>query len=265
MGSGIKVLIVDDEPLARDNIRILLGNDAEIEFIAEARNGSEAAEILRENNTDLMFLDIQMPGMNGFEMLSTLSDIEMPVIIFVTAYDNYALQAFQVHAIDYLLKPYSDESFFRALNSAKQYIKYKQTYKIDKQLKELLKEFSGAEPAVKSPSKYIQRIAVSVNNKTILIKTDDVDWIESADYYVKVHSCGKSYLLRESMNKLEEQLDPDKFIRIHRSSIVNMERIKEIEALFNGESIVTLSEGTKLRLSKSRKKSLKEKLKINLD
>lgn len=262
MNSLINVLIVDDEPLARENIRILLKNDPEINITAEAGNGAEALHILKEQKIDLLFLDIQMPEVNGFELLSDLTDSELPVIIFVTAYDRYAIRAFKVHALDYLLKPYSDESFYSAISKAKEYIKLKNQYTLNQKLISLLSEYSADNP-VKHQRKYLQRIAVSLSSKIILLKTDDIEWIDSADYYVQLHTTKHIHLLRESMNRLEEQLDPDKFVRIHRSTIVNIEKIKEIEAGFGSDYIVVLLNGTKLKLSKSRKKALKEKLNIN--
>lgn len=256
----INTLIVDDEPLSRENVKILLQNDPEINIVAEARNGAEAATVIRERNIDLLFLDIQMPELNGFQLLEKIKDMEMPVVVFITAYDQYAIQAFQVHAIDYLLKPYSDEDFYTSLRNAKEFVKLKNNYTLSEQLRSLLEEYTRSIDAGKQ--KCIQRFAVSMNNKTIFIKTDDVDWIESADYYVQLHIGNKTHLLRESMNRLEEQLDIDKFVRIHRSTIVNIERIREIESAFNGDSIVTLKTGAKLKLSRSRKKLLKEKLNL---
>ncbi|MCX6151701.1 MAG: LytTR family DNA-binding domain-containing protein [Ignavibacteriales bacterium] len=260
----IKTIIVDDEPLARDNIHILLQKDLEIEIIGECRNGAKAVEALNNLEVDLLMLDIQMPEMNGFEVLSEIDPVKIPIIIFITAYDKFAIQAFKVHAVDYLLKPFSDDEFFKSLKNAKEYFRLKNIDKFGNKLNELLENYFDLKVAstvnkISEPSKprYLNRFSIIASGKTFIIKADEVDWIEAADYYVQLHEGKKKHLLRDSMNNLELKLDPEKFIRIHRSSIVNIDKIRAIESYFGGEYLVILKDDTKLKLSRYRKKRLK--------
>jgi two-component system, LytTR family, response regulator len=258
----IKTLIVDDEPLARDNIKILLKNDPEIEISGECRNGSEAINRLTNANIDLLFLDIQMPGFNGFEVLSKIKAANTPVIIFTTAFDNFALEAFKVNAIDYLLKPFTDQQFYNSLKKGKDHCKLKDFQNFNKQLLSFLESYKEFSDENNQVIKYLTKIAIDVTGKTLLVKTDDIDWIEAADYYLQIHTGKSCHLIRESMNELEKKLDPAKFMRIHRSTIINLDRLKEINPLFNGECIAVLYDGTKLKISRSRKETIKSKFRI---
>ena len=260
MPEQIKTLIVDDEPLARRNLRLLLDKDPQIEIVGECGNGKEAVEAITNQKLDLLFLDIQMPEMDGFDVLQAVGPEQVQAIIFVTAFDQYALKAFDVHALDYLLKPFDEARFQRALKQAKSRIERRELNQLTTKLVALLDERSTREVAAKST--YLTRLMVKLSNRVILLKVSDVDWIEADGNYAKLHVGGKCHLLREKMQDLENQLDPDKFVRIHRSIIVNLDRVKEMHPHFNGDFIVVLDDGAKLKLSRSRREVLEARLKV---
>ena len=260
----IRAIIVDDEPLARANIRLLLKDDAEVEIVAEAGSGIEAVELIAKHAPDLLFLDIQMPGMNGFDVLEKIDTSSIPAIIFVTAFDQYALKAFEVHALDYLLKPFDDARFEKALRQAKLQVEQRQINRLSQKLFALLEdreEPKPAEPQRLERSKYLTRLMIKSASRVFFLKVDEIDWIGAEDYYVKLHVGKKSHLLRETMNDMEAKLDPEKFLRVHRSSIVNLDRVKEMHAHFNGDHVVMLYDGTELKLSRSRREQLQSLLK----
>ncbi|HEY0405619.1 MAG TPA: LytTR family DNA-binding domain-containing protein [Pyrinomonadaceae bacterium] len=257
----IKTLIVDDEPLARQTLRELLVVDAEIEIIGECSSGLEAVDFIRQREPpDLLFLDIQMPGLNGFEALARIEYERIPAIIFVTAFDQYALKAFEVHALDYLLKPFSDKRFKEALRQAKSNVELREINRLSQSLLALLGERAGGETATVRRTSFLTRFMIRSGGRVAFIKADDVDWIAADDYYIKLHVSGKSHLLRLSMNELEEKLDPARFLRIHRSTIINFERVKELHQHPNGEYVVVLKNGTELKLSRSRRERLEQLL-----
>lgn len=259
MSDKIRTLIVDDEPLARRNLRLLLEQDPQIEIIEECRNGREAVKAIKSLSPDLIFLDIQMPEMDGFDVLASVGAAQIQSIIFVTAFDQYALKAFEVHALDYLLKPFDDERFRKALQAAKSQIEQRQLNKLSKKLLALLEERERADrPAAAKP--YLTRLMIKLANRVVLLKVNEIDWIEADGNYAKLHVGRKSHLLREKMHDLEEQLDPDKFVRIHRSAIVNLDRIKEMHPHFNGDYIVVLEDGSQLKLSRTRREQLESRL-----
>lgn len=261
---AIRAMIVDDEPLARASIRLLLETDSEVEVIAEAGSGAEAVELIAGHAPDLLFLDIQMPGMNGFDVLEKVDTARIPAIIFVTAFDQYALRAFEVHALDYLLKPFDDVRFEKALRQAKAQIEQREINKLSQKLFALLEDREERHAATEprpDRSKYLTRLMIKSASRIFFLKADEIDWISAEDYYVKLHVGRKSHLLRETMNELETKLDPEKFLRIHRSSIVNLDRIKEMHAHFNGDYVVILHDGTELKLSRSRREQLQALLK----
>jgi two-component system, LytTR family, response regulator len=257
----IRALIVDDEPLARRNIRVLLKGDPEIELIGECGSGAEAVKVIQKQAPDLLFLDIQMPLMSGFDVLEKIDAEKIPAIIFVTAFDQYAIRAFEVHALDYLLKPFDDARFEKALVQAKQQIEQREINQLSKRLVRLLEDRDAQQSKARPPG-YLSRLMVKSASRVFFLKVDEIDWIEAADYYVKLHVGRKSHLLRETMSDMEAKLDPQKFLRIHRSAIVNLDRVKEMHAHFNGEYLVILQDGTELKLSRSRREQLQQMLDI---
>ena len=259
MAEKIRTLIVDDEPLARRNLRLLLEKDPEIEIIDECRNGREAVKVLKNFSPELVFLDIQMPEMDGFDVLAEVGPKQIQAIIFVTAFDQYALKAFEVHALDYLLKPFDDARFQKALQKAKSQIEQRQINKLSRKLLALLedREHSQAE----RQKTYLTRLMIKLASRVVLLKVGEIDWIEADGNYAKLHVGRKSHLLREKMHDLEAQLNPKKFVRIHRSIIVNLDRIKEMHPHFNGDYVVVLEDGSQLKLSRSRREHLEARLK----
>ena len=259
----IRTLIVDDEPLARRNLRALLKTDPEIEIIGEARSGPEAVRMIKSQSPALIFLDIQMPEMNGFEVLEHIAEDVLPAIVFVTAFDKYALQAFEVHALDYLLKPFDDARFEKALRQAKKQIEDREITELSRRLLDLLDERAAPQAARAKGERYLTRLMIKSAGRVTFLKTAAIDWIEADNYYAKLHTEKKSHLLRESLNDLEARLDPKQFARVHRSAIVNLDRVKELQTHFNGEQIVVLLDGTELKLSRSRREELQTKLKVS--
>jgi two-component system, LytTR family, response regulator len=253
----IKTLVVDDEPLARQSLRILLAGDPEVEIVGEAGSGREAVALIREHSPDLLFLDIQMPEMTGFDVLDKMDAAQVPAVVFVTAYDKYALRAFEVHALDYLLKPFDDARFEKALRRAKQQIEQREVSELSQRLVALLEDRDGARDAEKtSRPQHLTRLLIKSAGRVFFLKADEIDWIGAEDYYVKLHVGPKGHLLRETMNDLEARLDPQKFMRVHRSAIVNLDRVKELHQHFNGDYVVVLQDGTELKLSRSRREHL---------
>jgi two-component system LytT family response regulator len=238
----MKVVVVDDEPLARDGIRMLLERDHEVTVAGEA-TGTDAAALIARTRPDILFLDIQMPEVDGFALLEQIGAEAVPAIVFVTAFDRYALKAFEVHALDYLLKPFDDTRFAKALGHAKERVRAQKRGEVDARISELLAERAGA----------VQRFLIPVREKTLVVNASDIDWIEAADYYVSLHVAGASHLLRRTMDEIEKQLDPRQFFRVHRSAIVNIDRVREIHPLFRGDCALVLSNGQKVKLSRSRR------------
>ncbi len=261
-GKKIRTLIVDDEPLARQNIRLLLEADPEVEIVGEAGDGAAAVRAIRKLSPDLVFLDVQMPELSGFDALERLDADKLPAIVFVTAFDRYALRAFDVHALDYLLKPFDDARFEKALRQAKSQIGQREISRLSQRLLALLedRDAQARPPPARRAASYLTRLLVKSSGRVFFLKTDDIDWVEAADYYIKLHVGRKSHLLRESMSELESKLDPEKFVRIHRSTIVNLDRVREMHPLFGGEYAVLLHDGTELKLSRSRREQLQKLL-----
>ena len=261
MVERIRTLIIDDEPLARRNLRLLLEKDPQIEIIDECRNGREAVKAVNSLAPDLIFLDIQMPEMDGFEVIANVGAERINAIIFVTAFDQYALKAFEVHALDYLLKPFDDARFNKALQQAKSQIEQREINKISKKLLALLEDRESKQEHSAREKIYLTRLMIKLANRVVLLKVNEIDWIEADGNYAKLHVGRKAHLLREKMHDLEAQLDPGSFVRIHRSIIVNLERIKELHPHFNGDYIVVLEDGVQLKLSRSRREQLESRLK----
>jgi two-component system LytT family response regulator len=248
----IKVLIVDDEPLARKRIRDLLKNENDIEIAGEACNGIEAVIALEEKTPDLVFLDVQMPEMDGFSVIKTIGIEKIPHVIFVTAFDQYALDAFEVHALDYLLKPFDKRRFKKSLKRAIEYIELKNTNKFNDQLNALI-EGTG--------TKYVERLIARSGGRYSFLKTDEIDWIGSAGNYLTLHSGNEKHVIRGSMKNMEQKLDPEKFIRIHRQTIVNIDCIKGFQHFFKGEYKVFLNNNVELTLGQVYREKFKERFK----
>lgn len=248
----IRALIVDDESLARRHIRRMVGRESDIEVVGECANGREAIRAIKELSPDLVFLDVQMPEGDGFSVFEAIGTVAMPMVIFVTAYDQYALRAFEVNALDYLLKPFDRSRFDKALQRAKS--------RMLAERKELNERALAILEELKARSNHIERLLIKSGGRAFFLKVDEIDWIEAEGKYVRVHAGRESYLLREAISSIESQLDPKKFPRIHRSTIVNIERIRELQSLFNNEYQVVLNDGTELALSHSYRKKLGELL-----
>ncbi len=242
---AIKTIIIDDEPLAREKLRGFLENEADIEVIGECRDGREALETIESEKPDLVFLDVQMPEMDGFEVLDNVEPESLPTVVFVTAYDQYAIKAFDVHAVDYLLKPFDRQRFGEALGRARAEHERRQAGDVKRQLLALLEEVESRR------EKYPARLVIKTSGRVVFIKVDEIDWVDAAGNYVRIHAGGDSHMLRETMGRLEERLDPEKFLRIHRSTIVNIECIRELQQQFHGDYLVVLKNGQRLTLSRS--------------
>jgi two-component system LytT family response regulator len=237
----IRTLIADDEPLARHGVRLLLEREEGIEIIGEAGGGVEAADLIQRLRPDLVFLDVQMVGCDGFETLKRVGPDAAPVVVFITAYDEYALRAFEFNAVDYLLKPYDDTRFAAALDRARDLVMRRRNDAVDSRLTRLIEHIEGEGR---------DRILLKSSGEIIFLKTSEIDWIEAEGDYVKFHVTGRTHLMRGTMAALEERLDPTRFIRIHRSTIVNADRLRKLSPSFEGEYAVVLHDGTKLRLSR---------------
>jgi two-component system LytT family response regulator len=246
----IRTLIIDDEPLARERLRQLLKDEAEVEIAGECSNGLEAVAAIRATRPGLIFLDIQMPELDGFGVLSSIGEESMPVIVFVTAYDEFAVRAFEIHAADYLLKPFNKGRFQTALRRALERAGQRDDGALQQRQSSLLKELAAA----KAPEKLVVKSAGRIE----WVRTDEVWWIEAADNYVELHVDKKSHLLRESLSAIEARLAPGEFIRISRSVIINRSRIKELQRLFYGGYAVILQNGVKLTLSRRYRDKLKQ-------
>jgi len=240
----IRTLIVDDEPLARDRVKRFLRDEKDIEVIGECGNGLDAVKTIKSDKPDLVFLDIQMPEKTGFEVIRSLGNGSLPTVVFITAYDQYALQAFEVHALDYLLKPFNKERFQIALSRARIQIDSLRRGDLDDRLVSLI-ESIGTE------KKYLERLVVKSVGRVFFLKTDEIDYIEAAGNYLKLHVGREAHMIRETMNGIEGKLDPSTFMRIHRSTVVNVDRIKELHPMFSGDYSVILRDGTELALSRN--------------
>lgn len=239
----IRTIIVDDEPIAREGVRRQLSREPDVEIVAECGDGLAAVETIRELTPDLMFLDVQMPGMDGFEVVRAAGVDTMPAVVFVTAYDKYALQAFEVNAVDYLLKPFDGERFQKAFQRARAQIESRTAQTINAKLEALLE-------SIRPQQRYLERLVVKTAGRIFFLPVSEIDWIESADNYVNLH-CGRdSHLIRETLSSLETKLNPEEFLRIRHSAIVNLKRIKELRPLFKGEYEIVLQNGVKLTSSR---------------
>lgn len=259
MNQKIRALIVDDESLAREALAVMLGDDPDVEVIAECRNGREAVRAIREQSPELVFLDIQMPEMDGFQVIEEVGVDQMPVTIFVTAYDKHALRAFAAHALDYLLKPFDHDRFHTAVHRAKTLIRHQKLGEIGDNLLALLQKMgpSNAKRLALENKEPIDRVAIRSGGRIYFLQTDAIDWVEGAGDYLSLHSGEKAHLIRETMAEFYSKLDARKFLRIHRSTIVNIEKIKEIHPMYKGEYIIALTNGKRFKSSRGYRNELR--------
>ena len=233
----LRVLIVDDEPLAREGIKLMLASDC---YAIEARNGREAVAKIREEKPDLVLLDVQMPRMDGFGVIKAVGADQMPPVIFVTAHDQYAIRAFEISALDYLLKPVTEERFRIAFERARGRLRAEASDESTRQMLTVL-------DAIANPRRYLSRLAIRSGERTIFLAVDEVEWIEAAQNYVSVHAGEAAHLLHVPMNTIEASLDPEQFVRIHRSYLVNVSRVRQLWTLAHGQYVLELGSGVRLQ------------------
>jgi two-component system, LytTR family, response regulator len=267
----IRALIVDDESLAREALLVMLNDDPDIEVLAQCRNGKEAVTAIREQAPDIVLLDIQMPEKDGFQVIEEVGAREMPVTIFVTAYDKHALRAFEAHALDYLLKPFDHDRFNTALQRAKTFVRQQNLGELSESLFAVLQtmnlkageppaEMDNIKLAEVTPKVPIDRVVIKSGGRIYFLKIEEIDWIEGAGDYLTLHSGTQTHLIRETMGNFHAKLDPQIFLRIHRSTIVNIERITEIRPLYKGEYVITLNSGISLKASRGYRRELQSLL-----
>jgi two-component system LytT family response regulator len=259
----IKVMLVDDEPLALRGLRLRLADFAEIDIVGEAANGREAVKGIKAFNPDLVFLDIQMPGLDGFGVVRALIGAPAPLFVFVTAYDKYAIDAFEANALDYLVKPVEEERLKDAVHRAREALKSRVAASRESRLVELLASLSSderdrikellAEPGWAEKDRYPERLSFKDGSKVVVLGADEIEWIDAAGDYMCIHAAGKTHIIRETMKTLEQRLDPTRFQRVHRSAIVNVKKVKELHPHSNGEYFLVLDNGAELKLSRSYK------------
>lgn len=254
MSPLIRALVVDDEIHARRGMCSLLDEEGDFEVIGEAANGTEAVPAIRRLHPDIVFLDVAMPEHSGLDVIEEIGVQAMPPVVFITAYDRYAIQAFEANAVDYLLKPFSDARFREALRRARERVRKLREDHLEDRLERLLDSRTPADGL-------LERFAVKVGERFRVFHADDIDWIEADEYYVKLHIGSSAYLVRQTLGSLERQLQPQRFARIHRSTIVNLDRVVALEPLFQGDMTVALSDGTRLRMSRRRRSLLSNLLK----
>lgn len=262
----IRVVIVDDEPLARQRLEDLLGNEPGVEIVAQLDNGAAAIDAIRSLRPDIVFLDVQMPGKTGLDVVREIGPAAMPLTIFVTAYDRYALQAFDLAAVDYLVKPFDDERFEQAFQRARRYVELEEMGELRERMLAVLDKGPRVQPA--SPpaassgtaSPYLERIAVEMRGKVRVVPVSQIEYITASGPYVELHTSERAYLIREAIHALEERLDPNRFLRIHRSIIVRVDLIDTFHRGAGGDYEVQLKSGARLRVSRSRREELERRL-----
>jgi two-component system LytT family response regulator len=259
----IRVLLVDDEPLALRGLKLRLAACPEVEIIGECANGREAVKEIKASSPDLVFLDIQMPGLDGFGVVRAMIGAPAPLFIFVTAYDKYAIDAFEANALDYIVKPVEEERLNDAIHRAREALKNKAAANRESKLIEMLASLSDddrdrikeliAEPVWSDKERYSGRLSFKDGSKVVVLGADEIEWIDAAGDYMCIHAGGKTHIIRETMKALQTRLDPVRFQRIHRSAIVNIDRVKELHPHSNGEYFLVLDNGAELKLSRSYK------------
>jgi two-component system LytT family response regulator len=242
MSEPLRVLLVDDEPLARTLLRALLEKEREVRVVGEC-SGAEAVAVIARARPDLVFLDVQMPEVDGFQVLEQVGPERMPAVVFVTAYDRHALRAFEVHAVDYLLKPVDAARFHDALEHARSRLHRRPGDRAE----------PGLEGLLRDRARFASRLLVPGREGTVVVEAATIDWIEASDYYASIHAGGRTLLLRRTMDELEGLLDPAQFVRVHRGAIVNLDRVREIRPLLHGDAALVLSTGDEVRLSRTRR------------
>ena len=267
MAKPLRTIIVDDEALARRGLRHRLAGRDDVHIVAEARNGREALKLIEDEKPDLMFLVIQMPGMDGFDVLRALDAERMPAIVFVTAFDDYAIQAFEAHALDYLLKPIDEDRLADALARTRDFVERNQALRHRESLLRLVGQITGRQVGTMDDIRGTgvdrlkrrdpPKLAIKDGGSTTWLRQDEIEWIDAAGDYMCVHANGETYILRQTMKKLEAELDPAILQRVHRSTIVNVKRVREMRAHINGEYFLTLSNGHTVKLSRSYKDKLR--------
>lgn len=261
MTQALRAMVVDDELIARRGVRMLLAQDPELVVVGEARNGKEAVQAIQRLRPEILFLDIQMPDMDGFDVLRALGGECPPVVIFLTAYDQHALRAFEVSALDYVLKPFDDERFAAAVARAKRQAHQLREGSMAARLARLLEQ--RGEGAERTPGTYQERIVVRSGPRISFVNVDEIHFIQASGNYLEVKTGGHVHLLRETMGELEARLDPAVFLRIHRSTIVNLQRIRHVESLFRGEYLVVMQDGTKLPSSRTYRQRLEKAIGVS--
>jgi two-component system LytT family response regulator len=260
----IRTLIVDDEPLARERVRSMISAESDLELIGEARDGAEAVDAILSQAPDLVFLDVQMPKLDGFEVIHSVGAGRMPAVVFTTAFDRHALRAFEVQAMDYLLKPFDQERFQGALRRVRQQMDTAENGELGRRLLALVRDLKTDLPAEAPTPAAVDRkndrMVVKSDGRLLFLRADEIDWVEASGNYVRLHVGAETHLLRETMNAIEGRLAPDAFYRIHRSRIVNIDRVKELQPWFNGDYLVILRNGTKLTLSRAYREKLQDRL-----
>ena len=258
----IRALVVDDEPLARRGIRQLLAPYRDIEVVGECRNGRDALVSLDSAAPDLVFLDVQMPEMDGFAVVRARGAARMPHVIFVTAYDEFAVRAFETHALDYLVKPVNEERFAIALQRVRERMRFTEALELTRRIGELLdsqdRRDVGDVTARALALAPTRRLVVPTSSGELVLDVDEVDWIQAEDYYAAIHARGRRHLIRESLASLEQRLDPNRFIRVHRSAIVPLDRVREMRSVSTGESVLVLRDGTRVPVSRRRREQVAE-------
>jgi two-component system LytT family response regulator len=239
----IRTIISDDEPLAREKLRILLASEADVRIVAECRDGRQTIDALQTYKPHLLLLDIQMPGADGFQVLSSIPADDMPLVVFTTAYDQYAIRAFEIHAVDYLLKPFDHERLHKAIERTRTEFLKTTDREMTRRILDLLADR-------RAESRVANRLVIKAAGRVVFLDLEEIDWVEAAANYVKLHVGKESYLLREAIGHISQRLDPDLFLRVHRSTIVNVRRIKELQPCNSGEYILVLKDGKELSCSR---------------
>ena len=259
----IRALIVDDEPLARRGIRQLLAPYADIVVVGECRNGREALTSLDASAPDLVFLDVQMPEMDGFGVVRARGAARMPHVIFVTAYDEFAVRAFETHALDYLVKPVNEGRFAIALQRVRERMRFTEALELTRRIGELLESHDRHGEVGEATARALaltptRRLVVPTSSGDLVLDVDEIDWIQAEDYYAAIHARGRRHLIREALASLEQRLDPNRFIRVHRSAIVPVDRVREMRSVSTGECVLVLRDGTRVPVSRRRREQVAE-------